>query len=228
MVDVARADIIAILTRAPRDGGKTRLFAALGRPVDPALLEALLLDTVSGAATAGLPIVLSVPGGGGGLPGKSGGRMAGVDVIPQPPGDLGDRMRGTMAALFAAGAHRVVLIGSDLPAMTAGPIWSALEQLRRDPSALVIGPAHDGGYYLIAATAVPPVFAGIDWGSDRVLAQTLAAAALAEMPVQLVEPMRDVDTLEDLQMLPEHARRSRAWMEAHGLPAASVRSRTLS
>ena len=221
MVDVANANAVAVLTRAPSAGGKHRLFAALGRPVDPALLEALLLDTIDGAASAGAPVVLSLAGEGDGL-------GIGLHVIPQPIGHLGERMRGTMAALFAAGARRVALIGSDLPAITATPIREAFRLLELEPASLVLGPALDGGYYLIAATVVPPVFDDIEWGSGRVLAQTCAAAAAAGMPVRLVSPMADVDTVEDLLRLPARAVRSVAWSRANGLTAASARARASS
>jgi glycosyltransferase A (GT-A) superfamily protein (DUF2064 family) len=59
-----------------------------------------------------------------------------------------------------AGARAVVLIGSDIPEITPATVTSALALLERDPGALVLGPADDGGYYLIAATRVPTVFEG--------------------------------------------------------------------
>lgn len=228
MVDVANANAVAVLTRAPSAGGKQRLFAALGRPVDPALLEALLLDTIDGAASAGASMVLSLAGEADGLGIGQPGIAGDLHVIQQPIGHLGERMRGTMAALFAAGARRVALIGSDLPAITATPIREAFRLLELEPASLVLGPALDGGYYLIAATVVPPVFDDIEWGSGRVLAQTCAAAAAAGLPVRLVAPMADVDTVEDLIRLPARAVRSVAWSRANGLTAASARARASS
>jgi hypothetical protein len=60
MVDLAGARVLAVLTRAPSSGGKSRLFASLGIPTDPRLLEALLLDTISGASAPGVRIVIAV------------------------------------------------------------------------------------------------------------------------------------------------------------------------
>ena len=60
MVDAADAPVLAVLTRAPSSRGKTRLFASLGVPPDPSLLAALLLDTLDGAAAAGVRRVVAV------------------------------------------------------------------------------------------------------------------------------------------------------------------------
>jgi glycosyltransferase A (GT-A) superfamily protein (DUF2064 family) len=81
----------------------------------------------------------------------------------------------------------------------------------------VLGPATDGGYYLLAATRVPDVFDGIDWGSSRVLEQTLAAADRAGMRVHLLEPLTDVDTPGDLREVT--ARRTRQWAAALRVPS---------
>lgn len=199
-MDVAAARVVAVLTRAPSSGGKTRLFAALGRAPDPRLLTALLLDTLDGAAAPAAVRVVSV------TPASACDEIAslvppGIGVIPQSPGTLGERMRSTFASIFAQGASSVVLIGSDLPEITPSIIAAAFRALERDPGTLVLGPAADGGYYLIGATKVPPVFDGIEWGSDAVLAQTRAAAAAAGLAVSLVDTLGDVDTLADLERL---------------------------
>jgi rSAM/selenodomain-associated transferase 1 len=213
MVDVANADVVAILTRAPWAGGKSRLFASLQQAADPALLEALLLDTIDGATCADARLVLSI------APAAAVHAFSatGVQIMAQPEGDLGARMRGTMAQLFDAGARRVALIGSDLPAMTCAPLRASFDALDRDPAGVVLGPALDGGYYLIAAGSVPPVFDRIPWGTPEVLAQTRAAAGAAGLRVTLVEPLADVDTVEDLQHLPPAAARTIAWARAHHL-----------
>ena len=126
---------------------------------------------------------------------------AGVTVIPQSDGTLGDRMAGVMRILLDAGARAVAVIGSDLPSITSVPLDEAFAALRDDPAAIALGPAVDGGYYLIAATRVPDVFHGIAWGQSDVLARTRAAAEREGLRVHLVPPMRDVDTIEDLELL---------------------------
>jgi rSAM/selenodomain-associated transferase 1 len=220
MVDVAGAAVVALLTRAPSSGGKSRLFAALRRPPDPALLAALLLDTLDGAMLEDAVRSVAVE------PPRCCDEVHGlvpndVDVVPQSEGTLGDRMRSLMTQLFGRGARAVALIGSDLPDIRAHVLSTAFAVLVRDPRALVLGPAADGGYYLIAATSVPQVFAGIEWGTNRVLAQTLQAAAARNLRVELLESMIDVDSPEDLQRLvdgvPGAASRTRAWALANGI-----------
>jgi rSAM/selenodomain-associated transferase 1 len=214
MVDVADADVVAVLTRAPSAGGKSRLFAALGRPSDPALLSALLLDTIDGVAAAGVPVVVAVT-----PPGATDAIFDALQVIRQPEGDLGRRMAETMRQLFERGARRVALVGSDLPSITAAPVRDAFRALDADPDAVVLGPAPDGGYYLVAATRVPAVFDGIDWGSAHVLAQTRDAARRAGLRVVFVAELNDVDTPADLQALANGTSRTAAWVRASGIPA---------
>ena len=222
MVDVADADVVAVLTRAPSTGGKSRLFAALGRPFDPALLTALLLDTVDGVTIPGVPVVVAV------APSEACHEIASLrteagrplHVVPQPEGDLGARMAGTMRQLFEAGARRVLLVGSDLPSIAPAIIRAAFDLLDGDPAGLVIGPAADGGYYLIGATSVPPVFDGIEWGSGAVLAQTRAAAARAGLRVHIVATLTDVDTVADLQRLAGSASRTGVWASTNGIASA--------
>ena len=222
MVDVADADVVAVLTRAPTSGGKSRLFAALGRPFDPALLRALLLDTVDGVATPGVAVVVAV------TPPDACHEIVRLQtevahvlhVVPQPEGDLGARMAGTMRELFAAGARRVLLVGSDLPSIAPTLIRAAFDLLDRDPAALVLGPAADGGYYLIGATGVPPVFDGIEWGSGAVLAQTRAAAERAGLHVNVIDTLADVDTVADLQRLAGSPSRTGAWASMNGITSA--------
>ena len=220
MVGRPQADVVGVLTRAPSAGGKSRLFAGLGRAPDPDLLAALLLDTLDTIAVGGTSRVVVVE------PAAACDEVRAlvppdVEVIAQRGDSLGERMRQAMVDLFARGAARVVLIGSDLPAIGPRPVREAVAVLTRDPAALVLGPATDGGYYLIAAARVPDVFDGIEWGGARVLAQTHAAAAAAQWPIALVESASDVDTVDDLRTLlargGSSAARTMAWARQHGV-----------
>jgi uncharacterized protein len=210
VVDLAGAAVVAILTRAPSAGGKSRLFAALGRAPDPALLTALLLDTLDAVAIAGVPRVIAVE------PPEACAEVRAlapdVDVIPQRPGTLGVRMQAVMSAVFAAGASAVALIGSDLPDIRPHVFADAFATLDADPTGLVLGPATDGGYYLIAAKSVPPVFDAIDWGTAGVLEQTRAAAGRRGIRVHLIEAMSDVDAVADLDRIA--APRTSAWRKS--------------
>lgn len=211
MVDLADASVVAILTRAPSAPGKSRLFAAIGCPPDPSLTTALLLDTLDAATIPGTRRVIAVE------PAAACDEVRalapGVEVMPQADGTLGDRMAAAMGRLLGRGARAVALVGSDLPDLPPQAIASAFARLQQDPAALVLGPAHDGGYYLIAATCVPPVFAGVEWGGRRVLDQTLELARQAGIAVHLLDSATDVDDISTLAAV--QARRTSAWWRTH-------------
>ena len=210
MVDAARP-ALAILTRAPSSGGKSRLFQTLDIPQDVDLLRALLLDTVDGSALAGVRRVVAVTPASASQEIRE---MAGIDVMSQPDGDLGVRMQAVMAALFEQGASAVALIGSDVPHITAAPIAETFDVLASDRDALVLGPSTDGGYYLIGACRVPDVFTNMQWGTGAVLSSTVQAAAIHGFRVHQLPIMRDVDTVDDLRaaVMSGRAKRSAAWL----------------
>lgn len=115
---------------------------------------------------------------------------------PQGGGDLGQRM----ARVFRNGPPGpVVIIGADIPAITRRHVARAFAALGEGEA--VIGPAPDGGYWLIGLknTAPPPpgLFAGVRWSTYHALADTLASAA--GLRVTLIETLADVDTMADLQ-----------------------------
>lgn len=208
--------VLAVLTRAPGAGGKSRLFAGLGVPPDARLPEALLLDTLDAAAVPGVVTVAAV------TPPEAAADVRGavpsrVRVVPQPEGDLGARMSGLLAGFLGEGARAAAVIGSDLPELLPAVVTETFTVLARDPAALVLGPALDGGYYLIAVTRVPPVFEGVSWGGDRVLTETRAAAARAGLRVHLLPAVGDVDTPEDLRRAAAARPDSRTagWLRAH-------------
>ena len=215
MVDAANAPVVAVLTRAPSSGGKTRLFTSLGVPSDPALLAALLLDTLDGAAAPGVRRVVAV------TPPESCDEVrhivGDVEVLPQPDGDLGDRMRGVMGALLARPAAAVALVGSDVPHINRPAIVEAFGIVSRDRDALVLGPAGDGGYYLIAAARLPAVFSDMSWGSAGVCSRTEAAALKDGFTVHHLATMNDVDTADDLRRASATGRapRTAAWLVQH-------------
>ncbi|MEW6351772.1 MAG: TIGR04283 family arsenosugar biosynthesis glycosyltransferase [Thermodesulfobacteriota bacterium] len=120
-----------------------------------------------------------------------------MDLVAQGDGDLGGRMMRAFSEGFARGFDRVVVIGSDCPGVSSRIVRSALKAL--DHKDLVIGPALDGGYYLIGARSVwPSIFEGIPWGSGDVFSTTMEQAARIPLSVEVLEPLQDVDRAEDL------------------------------
>ncbi|MDQ3625067.1 MAG: TIGR04282 family arsenosugar biosynthesis glycosyltransferase [Verrucomicrobiota bacterium] len=119
-----------------------------------------------------------------------------LKLLPQAAGDLGRRLDQAFADAFAAGAGRVLVIGSDCVELDAA-IFAEAGQALADCD-LVVGPSEDGGYYLIGLQAPhPELFTGIDWSTRQVLAQTLVRAERARLRVHLLPKLPDVDTEED-------------------------------
>jgi rSAM/selenodomain-associated transferase 1 len=126
----------------------------------------------------------------------------------QSAGDLGQRMASLFSEAFKCGTRRCVLIGSDSPTLPEDYLTKAFELLERVP--LVLGPARDGGYYLIGARgSVPPVFEGIEWGTDRVLQQTIRRLQSAGVSFALLPEWYDIDTAEDLERLRQELQEAR-------------------
>lgn len=113
--------------------------------------------------------------------------------------DLGARMEHAFRSAFEAGYQRVVLIGSDLYDLGTDDLSRAFDALRDFP--VVIGPATDGGYYLMGLTRpMPGLFRDKAWGTDTVLRDTLDA--LGELQPHLLDPRNDVDYYEDIAGIP--------------------------
>lgn len=126
----------------------------------------------------------------------------GVKLLDQAGDDLGGRMNQAFHTLFAQGYRQVVLIGTDVPALPLGHFKQALLALENHD--LVLGPALDGGYYLIGLKRMAPeLFADIPWSTNQVLRLTQEKAATIGLKASLIQPWRDVDTLADLEALIE-------------------------
>jgi uncharacterized protein len=123
-----------------------------------------------------------------------------VQVETQLGRDLGERLVNALARKFDEGFKKVIFIGTDTPLLSAREIGYAIDELSHCD--VVIGPAADGGYYLIGFSArIPAVLKGIDWGSPRVYLQTLDLMRLHGVRWKSLAIRSDVDTFEDLRQL---------------------------
>lgn len=124
------------------------------------------------------------------------------EVFLQEGEDLGEKMFNALQARFDEGYGHVAIIGSDSPSLPVAYIEQALNS-EKD---IVIGPSTDGGYYLIGMYRKPVnVFAdGMDWGSEKVLRQTLDRVKNRGSSLELLPPWYDVDRAEDLKFLKTH------------------------
>ncbi|MBD2125197.1 TIGR04282 family arsenosugar biosynthesis glycosyltransferase [Microcoleus sp. ZQ-A2] len=117
----------------------------------------------------------------------------------QSEGDIGDRMASAFQLSFAAGMTAGVLIGSDCPDLNASLMAEAFQLLRQHD--LVLGPALDGGYYLIGLRRlIPELFTGIPWSTAEVLQQTITIAKRLGLAVAKLPLLSDVDRPEDLSV----------------------------
>ena len=117
--------------------------------------------------------------------------------------DLGKKMENSFHDLFNKGFFRVVVIGTDSPALPKEYISKAFIDLNN--ADLVIGPSIDGGYYLIGfKEKVLPVFSPVEWGSNKVLLQTEELIKKHNLKLSLLPIHYDIDTIEDLRYLKTH------------------------
>ena len=124
--------------------------------------------------------------------------LPGEDLLPQEGEDLGRRMSAAFDEAFRRGARRVAIVGTDAPFVSRDTVLEAFRSL--DDHDLVLGPAHDGGYYLLALDQPrPALFQGIAWSTPAVLAATVDRAGTLGLTVRLLEPLRDIDTLDDVR-----------------------------
>lgn len=217
---------IGIICKAPLPGrSKTRLATAIGTEA-ASQLSACFLRDVAAAIDA--------------VPGRLGRRGYGVyapvgteqimrDLLPanfglllQAGADLGEVLLGSTRALLDAGHDCVLLVNGDSPTLPTRFLEQAIEVLREAGDRMVLGPASDGGYYLIGLKHPhPEPFAGIAWGTDTVARATCERAAEIRLATTLLPEWYDIDDVETLRWLKEElAGRSRRF-RAGGFALAS-------
>ena len=119
-----------------------------------------------------------------------------IDYVPQAHGDLGRRMFQSLRSAFDNGAHRVVLVGTDIPGLAPAHLETAFGRLKHHD--LVIGPSKDGGYWLVGMSRLENIFEGIAWSTATVLEATLNLARRKRMTISRLAPLNDLDNADDL------------------------------
>ena len=194
-----KAAAVVMMARAPWTGGKTRLAVAGDEATHDALRHALFLDTldvVTSVRNVEHIIACEPPGACERMREFAG---PALDVVAQRGGDLGQRMAHVFEDTFRLGVDAVVVVGSDLPDLPSRLLQDALAALRGRKDRIVLGPAGDGGYYLIGLNRPhPALFDRIEWSTERVLAQTLDAARTLGVQTVLLDQWTDVDEAADL------------------------------
>jgi rSAM/selenodomain-associated transferase 1 len=194
--------LVIVFARAPRPGMvKTRLIPLLGAEGAAGLHARLVKRTLETARAAGFRRIElhGVPDCDDPFFRFCAGHY-GVALVPQAPGDLGERMLAAFEGALAVHGC-VLLVGSDCPALTARHLRQA-ERALRDGTTAVLAPCEDGGYALIGLNrAEARLFEGIAWGGDSVAADTRARLAGLGWRWHEIETLWDVDRPEDYERL---------------------------
>ena len=183
---------LAVFLRKPEKGKvKTRLAATTGDDAALAIYKELISITLGQVTLLGIPTYLFYEGG---IP-EVETQIPGFTYLLQSPGDLGHKMADALT--FVLNRHRkAVIIGSDCPYLDAYILRESFSALAETD--IVIGPALDGGYYLIGCKKMhPTLFDGIQWSTSTVLDQTRARIREANLTCTDLQPLEDIDTEED-------------------------------
>ncbi len=216
---------LILFTRYPEPGTtKTRMIPKLGAEGAAELQRQMTRHIVSRITEfTGLhPTSIEVRFEGGNKKLMAAWLGTGFDYSPQGKGDIGLRMGRALEDGFGNGYETVVIIGSDIPDITGNILQKAFEGLKKHD--LVLGPAGDGGYYLIGMQetafiqANPRLFNEIHWGTDRVLSQTHALAKELRLSFIFLDTLDDVDRPENLAV----------WYQAADLRPPSTEKKCIS
>lgn len=192
-------DLLLVFVKEPSPGQvKTRLAHAIGAKAAAELYRLLTEEVLRRTAPTGSEyrrLLFFAPP-------QAGPAMAawlpGETLVEQVEGDIGARMAGAFEEAFRRGAQRALLIGTDVPGLSRELLIEGFASLEEHD--LVLGPAQDGGYYLLGLDRPQPaVFRGIAWSTPSVLATTVERAGALGLSVTLLETLGDVDTVADLQ-----------------------------
>jgi rSAM/selenodomain-associated transferase 1 len=202
MHPVMQRTLVQVFAKAPVAGQvKTRLIPLLGAEGATELYCRLVRHTLATAALARVgptEVWTTEPGENAFI--QTCKRVLGIEVRLQPDGDLGARMcKAAEDGLQRAGS--VIIVGTDCPAMTFDDLRAARDALAAGSDA-VLGPARDGGYWLIALSRCDPaLFSGIAWSSASVLKATRERLAALGWRWSELNTRWDVDRPEDLEEL---------------------------
>ena len=198
---------VMVFAKAPGEA-KTRLIPALGAAGAGALHRRLVMHCLRAARDSRLgPVELWCAPDTSDPFFRECERRLGISLWAQGEGDLGARMQRAFESALVHAA-RAILIGSDIPALSAQYLRDA-ERALAGGDDVVIGPAEDGGYVLVGLSHCDPeLFRGIPWGGPRVLPETRRRIAALGWRLSELPALLDIDRPEDLERLPQEMRES--------------------
>lgn len=192
---------LMLFTRYPEAGNtKTRLIPHLGAARAAELQRWMTASMAREMAALCPEIERQIHFSGGGLSQMQDWLGRQFTYLPQFAGGLGIRLHQAFMGNFRSGMKAVVAIGADCPELRTCHFEQAFSQLQTHD--VVLGPAEDGGYYLIGLSRPQSkLFENISWGTGEVFEQTIAIANHLNLSIATLEKLRDVDRPEDLEML---------------------------
>ncbi len=198
----AVSSCIVVFGREPVPGlVKTRLAGTVGADAASRIYRELLLWTLETAHATDVPVVLSLAA----PPTRAWQPPSGLEVEIQPRGDLGTRMLRTFGRRFGEGFEKALIIGSDCPGLGVRHLVAGIEAL--DDARVVLGPARDGGYWLIGQRdPQTDCFSGVPWSTDRTLAATRQRLRELDLTWAELDQLDDVDTEADLERVLQQPR----------------------
>lgn len=214
------------MVKAPRPGHvKTRLCPPLS-PEDAASLAACFAQDTAAKAHSVSHSVHIVYSPADGLEELETLLSPGLFWMPQQGEGLGERMLAAMQIASTQGFSPLVMIGTDFPTLPPSRLSSAFELLNTGQADIVLGPAYDGGYYLIGLKRpVPDIFDSVAWSTPHALTDTLNNASSLGLSVVQLPMWYDVDTPDDLwrliaelndsQTAREYAPKTFQWLSSH-------------
>ncbi len=178
---------------------KTRLSSRLGNDFVYRLYREFIRDMIKTCGMVDADLILTVSSGSGKTAGDFENEF-GITSYLQRGKDLGERMYNSMEDIFHSGYEKCILMGSDIPDISADEINKGFDKLKKSDT--VLGPGSDGGYYLIGLRREKlhrDIFTGIRWSTGEVLEQTLRNLTKRGVSYQFLDVLNDIDNLEDLK-----------------------------
>jgi uncharacterized protein len=222
--------VLVIMAKAPRPGEvKTRLSPGLSPQAVTAFYRCLIEDTLMLARSlGGVEVAVMCPDSDVNELAQLAGNEA--NVVAQKGEGLAEGLTSVFAHFAGGHERRTIAFNSDSPHLPRSVLESAFETLAAHD--VVVGPTHDGGYYLVGAKAShPTLFANDEMGTSSALERLLTRARTLELSVGLATPFYDIDVADDLNRLAEELRlaparapRTAAWLRHYERATAQLRT----
>lgn len=224
--------VLVIMAKAPRPGAvKTRLARSLPPNTVTAFYRCLLEDTLAlGRSLDGVDVAVMCPDSDVGELAKLAGHEA--LVVAQKGEGLAAGLTSVFRHFAGEQRRRIIAFNSDSPHLPSSVLKTAFETLTTND--IVVGPTHDGGYYLVGAKAShPTLFAGDGMGTSSALERLITRARTLELSIGFADPFYDIDLAEDLARLsgelrlaPERAPRTAQWLSRWELDSSELGNST--